>query len=75
MHELRSQPSIPRRFWLRERARLLAGKIVDEALAEAVGNLAAKTAKPLTTSALTPEYRREMIRVFTKRAVLAAASN
>jgi 4-hydroxybenzoyl-CoA reductase subunit beta len=54
---------------------LLAGKIVDEALAEAVGNLAAKTAKPLTTSALTPEYRREMIRVFTKRAVLTAASN
>jgi 4-hydroxybenzoyl-CoA reductase subunit beta len=54
---------------------LLAGKIVDEDLADAVGNLAAKTAKPLTTSALTPEYRREMIRVFTKRAVLAAASN
>jgi carbon-monoxide dehydrogenase medium subunit len=54
---------------------LLHGKVVDEALAEAVGNLAAKTAKPLTTSALTPEYRREMIRVFTKRAVLAAATN
>jgi 4-hydroxybenzoyl-CoA reductase subunit beta len=54
---------------------LLEGKIMDEALAEAVGDLAAKTAKPLTTSALTPEYRREMIRVFTKRAVLAAASN
>jgi 4-hydroxybenzoyl-CoA reductase subunit beta len=54
---------------------LLRGKIVDEALAEAVGNLAATTAKPLTTSALTPEYRREMIRVFTKRGVLAAASN
>jgi 4-hydroxybenzoyl-CoA reductase subunit beta len=54
---------------------LLSGKIVDEALAEAVGELAAKTAKPLTTSALTPEYRREMIRVFTKRAVLAAVSN
>ncbi len=53
---------------------LLAGKIVDEALAEAVGNLAAKTAKPLTTSALTPEYRREMIRVFTKRAILQAAN-
>ena len=29
-------------------------------------------AKPLTTSALTPDYRREMIRVFAKRAVLAA---
>jgi 4-hydroxybenzoyl-CoA reductase subunit beta len=53
---------------------LLAGKTMDEALAEAVGDLAAKTAKPLTTSALTPEYRREMIRVFTKRAVLAASN-
>lgn len=52
---------------------LMEGKVVDEALAEAVGELAAKIAKPLTTSALTPEYRREMIRVFTKRAVLAAA--
>jgi 4-hydroxybenzoyl-CoA reductase subunit beta len=54
---------------------LLTGKAVDEALAEAVGDVAARTAKPLTTSALTPEYRREMIRVFTKRAVLAAAAN
>ncbi|MGH9499036.1 MAG: FAD binding domain-containing protein [Terriglobales bacterium] len=53
----------------------LSGKTVDEAVADAVGVLAAKTAKPLTTSALTPEYRREMIRVFTKRAVLAAAEN
>jgi 4-hydroxybenzoyl-CoA reductase subunit beta len=54
-------------------AQMLAGKAVDESLAEAIGELAAKTAKPLTTSALTPEYRREMIRVFTKRAVLEAA--
>jgi 4-hydroxybenzoyl-CoA reductase subunit beta len=54
---------------------ILNGKIVDEAIATAVGDLAARTAKPLTTSALTPEYRREMIRVFTKRAILAAASN
>jgi len=53
---------------------LLAGKVLDETLAAAVGDLAAKTAKPLTTSALTPEYRREMIRVFTKRAVLDAAA-
>lgn len=52
---------------------LLSGRAVDEALAEAAGDLAAKISKPLTTSALTPEYRREMIRVFTKRAVLAAA--
>jgi 4-hydroxybenzoyl-CoA reductase subunit beta len=54
---------------------LLAGKALDEALAEAIGDLAARTAKPLTTSALTPEYRREMIRVFTKRALLAAWNN
>jgi 4-hydroxybenzoyl-CoA reductase subunit beta len=52
---------------------LLAGKVVDYALAEAAGDMAAKISKPLTTSALTPEYRREMIRVFTKRAVMAAA--
>ena len=54
---------------------MLANKVLDEALAEAVGDLAASAAKPLTTSALTPEYRREMIRVFTKRALLSAASN
>jgi 4-hydroxybenzoyl-CoA reductase subunit beta len=53
---------------------LLIDKIVDETIAASVGDLAAKIAKPLTTSALTPEYRREMIRVFTKRAVLAAAA-
>jgi len=51
----------------------LAGKPVTEETAAAVGELAARTAKPLTTSALTPEYRREMIRVFAKRAVLEAA--
>lgn len=53
----------------------LSGKILDERSAELIGDLAARTAKPLTTSALTPEYRREMIRVFTKRALLAAATN
>ena len=54
---------------------LLTGKAVDESLAETVGDLAARISKPLTTSALTPAYRREMIRVFTKRAILAAAAN
>ena len=52
---------------------LATGQVMNEELAAAIGDLAARTAKPLTTSALTPEYRREMIRVFTKRAVLAAA--
>lgn len=50
----------------------LAGRELDEALAEHAGEMAARTAKPLTTSALTPEYRREMIRVFTRRALLQA---
>ena len=65
----------PAPILLKDAGGLLAGKAMDETLAEAVGDLAARTAKPLTTSALTPEYRREMIRVFTKRAVLAAAAN
>jgi 4-hydroxybenzoyl-CoA reductase subunit beta len=49
---------------------LLNGDL-NEAAADAIAEQAARTAKPLTTSALTPEYRREMIRVFTKRALLA----
>jgi 4-hydroxybenzoyl-CoA reductase subunit beta len=53
----------------------LVGEVIDETLALRIGDMAARTAKPLTTSALTPEYRREMIRVFTKRAVLAAAQS
>lgn len=53
----------------------LVGKHIDEHTATVVGELAAKTAKPLTTSALTPEYRREMVRVFAKRAVLAASKS
>ncbi len=56
-------------------SQMLEGKPVDEQLADRVGDLTARTAKPLTTSALTPEYRREMVRVLTKRAVLAAAGN
>jgi 4-hydroxybenzoyl-CoA reductase subunit beta len=50
----------------------LVGKRIDEHIATVVGELAAKTAKPLTTSALTPEYRREVVKVYAKRAVLAA---
>ena len=53
----------------------LIGKHIDEHLASVVGEMAAKSAKPLTTSALTPEYRREMVKVFAKRAVLAAGKN
>jgi carbon-monoxide dehydrogenase medium subunit len=63
----------PAPLLLQDAGEMLIGKAVDEGLA--VGDLAERTAKPLTTSALTPEHRRGMIRVFTKRAVLAAASN
>ena len=54
---------------------LLAGKELNEDVAGEVGELAARTAKPLTTSALTPEYRREMVRVFAKRTLLAATES
>ena len=50
---------------------LLNNGRIDKSAAEHAGELASRAAKPLTTSALTPEYRREMIRVFTKRALLA----
>ncbi len=53
----------------------LIGVAPTEEIAERIGELAARTAKPLTTSVLTPEYRREMVRVFAKRAVMQAAAN
>lgn len=52
---------------------LLAGKSITDDILEQIGELAAKTAKPLTTSGLTPEYRKEMIRVLAKRAFSSAA--
>ncbi len=55
-------------------AHALIGRRADEHTATVVGELAAGVARPLTTSALTPEYRREMVRVFAKRAVLAAGA-
>jgi 4-hydroxybenzoyl-CoA reductase subunit beta len=53
---------------------IVCGKTMNESLAESASDLAARVAKPLTTSALTPEYRREMIRAFAKRAILEAAT-
>src|SRR3954454_23870 len=53
----------------------LVGKQMDEHVAAVVGELAAKMAKPLTTSGLTPEYRREIVKVYAKRAVLACVSS
>jgi CO/xanthine dehydrogenase FAD-binding subunit len=63
----------PAPLLVHEARHALAGKPFNEHAAAVVGELAARVAKPLTTSALTPEYRREMIRVYTRRAVLGAA--
>jgi len=65
----------PAPYLVPDAAHALAGKSATEIehAGLVVGELAARIAKPLTTSALTPEYRREMIRVFAKRAVLKAA--
>jgi len=53
----------------------LLGMEISDELAEQIGEFAGRTAKPLTTSALTPEYRREMVKVFAKRALLEASAN
>jgi 4-hydroxybenzoyl-CoA reductase subunit beta len=64
----------PAPFLVQDADALLVGVVPNDEIAERIGDLAASTAKPLTTSALTPEYRREMVRVFAKRAVMAAAN-
>jgi 4-hydroxybenzoyl-CoA reductase subunit beta len=48
---------------------------VTDTLVAEIGELAARTAKPLTTSALTPEYRREIVRVYARRAIMKALSD
>lgn len=64
----------PAPFLVKDADAHLIGMAPNEAIAERIGELAARTAKPLTTSALTPEYRREMVRVFAKRAVMACVN-
>jgi 4-hydroxybenzoyl-CoA reductase subunit beta len=50
-------------------AELLVGKKWNQDAAEEVAHLAIRTGKPLTTSASTPVYRREMVKLFTRRAL------
>jgi 4-hydroxybenzoyl-CoA reductase subunit beta len=64
----------PAPFLVKDADAHLIGALPTEELAERIADLAASMAKPLTTAALTPEYRREMVRVFAKRAVLACAN-
>ncbi len=50
----------------------LEGERYSQELVERVARAAIRTGKPLTTSASTPVYRREMLRVFTRRALAEA---
>jgi len=56
-------------------AELLRGRRHDRDLIEEVARDAIRTGKPLRTSASTPEYRRQMIRVFIRRALDEVWSN
>lgn len=48
---------------------MLQGQRYSDELADVVCQLVARTGKPLTTSLSTPEYRREILRVYTRRAL------
>ena len=53
----------------------LVGRKWSLELAERVAHAAIQTGKPLTTSGSTPVYRRDMVRVFTRRALEEAWKN
>lgn len=50
-------------------AELMKDRRFDPAVVEEVAHEAVRTGKPLRTSASTPEYRRQMVRVFVRRAL------
>jgi 4-hydroxybenzoyl-CoA reductase subunit beta len=54
---------------VRNSSEAMAGQKWTRELAERVAHAAIQTGKPLTTSASTPVYRRDMVRVFTRRAL------
>jgi carbon-monoxide dehydrogenase medium subunit len=60
----------PVRAWKAEQ--LLTGNSVTEVLLEEVGKAAAKECRPISDIRGSEEYRREMVRVFTKRALRKA---
>ncbi len=59
---------------LAEADALLAGQKFSAELAERLAQRAIQVAKPLTTSHSTPVYRREMVKLFTRRGLEAAWS-
>lgn len=50
---------------------LLAGQVYSADLADAVAHAVIRTGKPLKTSVSTPEYRRQALQAFTRRALRA----
>ncbi|HKS81766.1 MAG TPA: FAD binding domain-containing protein [Candidatus Acidoferrales bacterium] len=59
----------PAPLLVRQAGELLAGRKLSGELIGRVAHAAIQTAKPLTTSASTPVYRREMVQLFTRRAL------
>ncbi|MFY9584879.1 MAG: FAD binding domain-containing protein [Candidatus Acidiferrales bacterium] len=59
----------PAPLLVREAAEWLVGQKYSPELVERVAHAAIRTGKPLTTSASTPVYRRDMVRLFTRRAL------
>src|SRR5262249_31753568 len=65
----------PAPLLVRDAGESLAGQSYSPGLTESVAHRAIRTAKPLTTSASTPVYRRDMVRLFTRKALEAAWKN
>lgn len=59
----------PAPLLVRQANESLIGRNASAELIEQVAHAAIQTAKPLTTSASTPVYRREMVKLFTRRAL------
>ncbi len=65
----------PAPLLVNEASEWLVGQKYSPELVERVAQAAIRTGKPLTTSASTPVYRRDMLRVFTRRALEEAWKN
>lgn len=59
----------PAPLLVREIGAMLTGQRYSSELVEAASRAVIRTGKPLKTSVSTPEYRREMLQVFTRRAL------
>jgi len=65
----------PAPLLVKEASDWLVGQAASPELIDRVAQQAIRTAKPLTTSGSTPVYRRDMVRVFTRRALEDAWRN